>query len=195
VKGPVATGKKRRKKNGSSLTQAPAAHRAPALPAAAERPRRRLPPRVEALLDRVPFLARWRTPRFTRAEALGSVPFRNELIEWEMREEGGGENSTPVAVLRVPRRQDRWGRLLNRFFEGPSHRQVVLDELGTDVWQMCDGETSVEGLIRALARKHKLERREVEISLTTYLQTLARRGFIGIRIAGHPENGESLRRG
>jgi hypothetical protein len=134
-------------------------------------------------VDRVPFLKRRRAPQFSRKEALGAVPFRNSLIEWELRADdppsAGGE---PLVVLRIPRRQDRWGRLLNRFFEGPSHRQVILDELGTDVWQMCDGEMTVDGLIVALARKHKLERREVEVSLTTYLQTLARRGFIGLHV-------------
>jgi len=141
-----------------------------------------VPAGLTRLLEKVPFLGR-RKPQFSRAEALGAVPFRNELIEWELRaEDGGADAEEPLVVLRIPRRQDRWGRLLNRFFEGPTHRQVVLDELGTDVWTMCDGETTVDGLIHALARKHKLERREVEVSLTTYLQTLARRGFIGLRV-------------
>src|SRR5207302_9481097 len=121
--------RRKRKKPAAARSAAPV--EAPPAPIAA---RRRLPARVEAVLDRMPFLARWRAPRFTRAEALGAVPFRNERIEWELREEEDGEDSTPLAVLRIPRRQDRWARLLNRFFEGPSHRQVILDELGTDVW-------------------------------------------------------------
>ena len=142
-----------------------------------------LPPRLDALLNRVPWVARRRAEQFSRQNVLSARPFRNELIEWEVREpEEGGREEAPAVVLRVPRRQDRWGRMLNRFFEGPSHRQVILDELGTDVWQMCDGETSIEALIRALAKKHKLERREVELSLTMYLKTLARRGFIGLRV-------------
>jgi hypothetical protein len=131
---------------------------------------------------RVPFIARQRVPKLGRKDVLEATPFRNELIDWELQEAAEATAEEPLVVLRVPRRQDRWGRLLNRFFEGPSHRQVILDELGTDVWQMCDGETTVEALIRALAKKHKLERREVEVSLTTYLQTLARRGFIGLRM-------------
>jgi coenzyme PQQ synthesis protein D (PqqD) len=138
---------------------------------------------LDPLLRRVPFLARWRRPQFTRQDVLAALPFRNELIEWELRDPGEEEREkAAVVVLHIPRRQDRWGRLLNRVFEGPSHKQVILDELGTDVWQLCDGETTVDQLIRALAKKHKLERREVEVSLTIYLQTLAKRGFIGLRI-------------
>lgn len=140
-----------------------------------------LPPWLDALVGQIPFVARRRAARYSRKDVLAAVPFRNELIEWELRPQEPETGEPPVVVLRVPRRQDRWGRLLNRMFEGPSHRQVILDELGTDVWQMCDGATTVDALIRLLAKKHKLERREVELSLTMYLKTLAQRGFIGLR--------------
>jgi len=137
-----------------------------------------------ALAARVPFLAR-RRPQFSREDVLAARPFRNPLIAWELRRPEGGPEELPAeAVLRIPRRQDRIGRMLNRFFEGPGHREVVLDEVGTDVWNMCDGDASVEAIIRGLSNKYKLERREVEVSLTTYLQTLAKRGFIGLRVGG-----------
>jgi hypothetical protein len=145
------------------------------------------------LLERLPWVARRQAARFSRRDVLSAVPFRNPLIEWELREPADGAGGAPEMVLRVPRRQDGWRRLLNRLFEGPPYRQVVLDELGTDVWRMCDGETSVEALIRSLANRHKLERREVELSLTIYLQTLAKRGFIGLRLEGDgpgPEGAE-----
>jgi len=175
----------KRKKSGAG----PSPPRPPAPPLAARR--RRLPARLEALLARVPFLARRRAVQLSRREILAGVPFRNPLIEWEVRavENPGGE-ATDEVVLRVPRRQDPFFRLLNRLFEGPSHKQVILDELGSDVWRMCDGRTSMETLIQALASRHKLERREVEVSLTTYLKTLARRGFIGLRIEGESPEAE-----
>src|SRR5205823_4174179 len=100
-----------------------------------------------------------------------------ERITWELREPQGATDDVALVVLKVPRRQDGYWRILNRMFEGPAYREVILDELGTDVWLLCDGGTSVEALIRSLAKKHKLERREVELSLTTYLTTLVRRGY------------------
>ena len=156
----------------------------------------------DRVIDRIPFLVSRRQPSYTRLEVLQSIPFRNERIEWEVVLDTGSSDrkkadtsadGIPVVVLRVPRRQDRLGRMMNRFFEGPEYRQVILDELGTDVWQLCDGEASIEQMIQSLARKHKLERREVEISLTTYLKTLAKRGFVGLRVPNEEMTGQDRR--
>lgn len=151
-------------------------------------------PWLSALVGRLPPVAQRRAARFSRGDVLAAKPFRNPAIEWEVREPPAKANvdlePVPEVVLSVPRRQDRLGKMLNRFFEGPDRREVVLDELGTDVWQMCDGETSVEALILALAKKHKLERREVELSLTMYLRTLAKRGFIGLHVPVPVDNGK-----
>jgi hypothetical protein len=151
-------------------------------------------PWLNALVSRLPPVAQRRAARFSRGDVLSAKPFRNPVIEWELRTPEAKTDAEPAGepevVLQVPRRQDRMGKMLNRFFEGPDRRQVVLDELGTDVWQMCDGETSVEALILALAKKHKLERREVELSLTMYLRTLAKRGFIGLHVPASSEHGK-----
>jgi Coenzyme PQQ synthesis protein D (PqqD) len=112
-------------------------------------------------------------PKITRQEILSAVPVRNTLIEWET-------NEHDEVVLKVPRRRDRVGRLLHRVFVAPPFKQVVLDEVGSDVWQLCTGENSVDAIVKTLAKKYKLSRREVELSLASYLRTLAQRGFIGL---------------
>ena len=122
-------------------------------------------------------LARWlpgrRRPRVTKGEVLGAHPVRNPLVEWDVNDHG-------EVVLRVPRRQDRVGRILTRLFAAPEFKQVVLDEVGSDVWQLCTGANSVDAIVRALAKKYRLNRREVELSLSKYLQQLARRGLVGL---------------
>ena len=67
------------------------------------------------LLGRIPFIARRRAAaQFGRHRVLASLPYRNPLIEWETRAPPeGGEDGAPTVVLRIPRRQDRWGRILN----------------------------------------------------------------------------------
>jgi hypothetical protein len=112
-------------------------------------------------------------PRITRQEILAAVPVRNSLVEWET-------NDHDEVVLKVPRREDRVGRILHRVFAAPPFKQVVLDEVGSDVWQLCTGEHDVDAIVKALARKYKLSRREVELSLSNYLRTLAQRGLIGL---------------
>ncbi len=112
-------------------------------------------------------------PKITRQEILAAVPIRNSLIEWEI-------NAQDEVVLKIPRRPDRVGRILHRVFVAPSFKQVVLDEVGSDVWQLCTGENNVDTIVKTLAKKYKLGRREVELSLANYLRTLAQRGYIGL---------------
>ena len=112
-------------------------------------------------------------PKISRQEILAAVPVRNSLVEWETNEQD-------EVVLKVPRRQDRVGRVLHRVFVAPPFKQVVLDEVGSDVWQLCTGENDVDTIVKTLAKKYKLSRREVELSLANYLRTLAQRGLIGL---------------
>src|SRR5205823_10868603 len=93
------------------------------------------------------------------------------------------EDDAGMVALRIPQRQDRWVRFLNRIAAAPEHKQVVLDEIGSDVWRMCDGATPVEAIVRALMKKYKLSRREVELSLSLYLKQLAKRGYLGLALA------------
>ena len=119
-------------------------------------------------------------PKITREEILAAVPVRNSLVEWETNEQ-------EEVVLRIPQRQDQAGRLLRRFFAAPPFKQVVLDELGSDVWHLCTGENNVDAIVKEIARKYKLGRREVELSLANYLRTLAQRGYIGLAKRQAPE--------
>jgi hypothetical protein len=126
---------------------------------------------LSPLLDRLPFL-RGRRRAADWRQVLGAVPVRNRLLEWTEEPEG--------VVLQVPLRREGIFRWVNRIVPAPEHRKVALDEIGSDVWRMCDGETPVEGIIRALAKKYQLNRREVELSLSLYLKQLARRGYLGL---------------
>jgi hypothetical protein len=123
------------------------------------------------------FWTRWwprrRRLRLTKGDVLSAHPVRNGLVGWEVNEHG-------EVVLQVPRRQDRFGRVLTRFFAAPEFKQIVLDEVGSEVWKLCTGQNSVDAIVRSLAKKYRLNRREVELSLSKYLQQLAGRGLIGL---------------
>jgi hypothetical protein len=126
---------------------------------------------MDRALRWIPF--RRRRPALDRKGALGAVPVRNSLIEWSRDDQG-------LVVLRVPWRRDWLGCFLKRLVSAPDVRSVVLDEVGSDVWELCDGEHSVDGIVRALAKKYRLNRREVELSLALYVLTLAKRGYVGL---------------
>ncbi|MCS7065643.1 MAG: PqqD family protein, partial [Fimbriimonadales bacterium] len=56
--------------------------------------------------------------------------------------------------------------------------RIELDETGSTVWNLCDGQHNVESIVQRLTRRYKLERREAEYALFAFLNTLVRRGFV-----------------
>ena len=118
-----------------------------------------------------------RQPKLTREQSLASVPVRNAAIREECREDG-------TLLLRVPIRRTGVWKALGRVLNVPeADRRVELDELGTFVWELCDGKTDVRAIIERFSRRFKLNRKEAEVSMVAYLRTLARRRLVGIMVA------------
>ncbi len=111
----------------------------------------------------------------SRDQAFEARPVRNPQLKWRVNDDGY------VEVV-VPRRKDVFGRTMGFLFFVPESRPVILDEVGTRVWHLCDGERTVQQIARALSEEYKLGRREVEASLTEYLRTLGKRGMVGFLV-------------
>jgi hypothetical protein len=118
-------------------------------------------------------------PKVSRAQVLASRPVRNPLVAWER--EARYEEAPPLALLRIPRRSDRFGNLVAQLFRLPDFRKLELDEIGSDVWEMCDGTNTVESLTKAVCTKYRLNRRQSETSVTAYLRMLAERRLIALK--------------
>jgi hypothetical protein len=116
-----------------------------------------------------------RVPRLTREQSLSTLPVRNSLVEFTHTESGETE-------ITIPRRTDVIGKLLAMVFFIPKKHKIVLESIGTDVWDLCDGEHNVDQISDALVKKYKLNRREAEASLTEYLRRLAKRRLIAFAI-------------
>jgi hypothetical protein len=113
-------------------------------------------------------------PSLTAREALQLVPVRNAQIEWKVVD--------GLCVLSIPLRRDRLARLLLRWTKAPPERMVELDALGSDVWQLCDGASTLEQIVRALMKKHKLGRLEAEMPLRKFMVTLHKRRFVSLTL-------------
>jgi len=116
----------------------------------------------------------------TRQQSLAARPLRNPAISARKLENGDME-------LTVPRRKDGLGKLLALVFYIPKERRVILEGIGSEVWDLCDGERPVSQMITWLAQKHKLNPREAEVSLVEYLRTLGKRKLIAFVL---PQNGQ-----
>ncbi len=106
---------------------------------------------------------------------MGSIPVRNQAVEEDEADDGN------VRLL-IPRREDWWVRAAARVFYVPKKRRLTLDEIGSFVWRLCDGNHSVREIIRALAARYKLHRKEAEVSVVAYLRTLAKRRLIAVAV-------------
>ena len=116
-------------------------------------------------------------PKLSREAMLNSRPARNDALKWEENDEG-------EVQIRVTR-QDSWKiRLLSRMFYIPKERKITLDELGTQVWTLCDGKNTVGQMIETLSKKYQLNRKAAEVSLLNYLKTLGQKRFVGFLLEG-----------
>lgn len=117
-----------------------------------------------------------RKPKLTRQQSLSAIPVRNEKIQVEMDDDIG------EASLIIPRRDDWWVRLMSKVFFVPEFRKITLDELGTFVWNQCDGSTTVGEIIQRFAKRYKLERKEAELSMIAFLRQMVKKRLIGLAV-------------
>lgn len=110
---------------------------------------------------------------------LGAIPVRNGTVEWAR--ETRDESHPNVALLRIPRRSDKYGNTIAKLFRLPEFRRLELDEIGSDVWEMCDGTVSVDAVTRAICTKYRLNRRQAEASVAAYLKMLAERRLVALK--------------
>lgn len=61
-------------------------------------------------------------------------------------------------------------------------RRFQLDSLGSEVFEACDGKTSVEQTVKRLSASHNLNIAEAELAVTKYLKTLMMKRIIGMAI-------------
>jgi hypothetical protein len=110
-----------------------------------------------------------------RQTSLSARPVLNRLVKTERGEDGN-------VILLVPRPDTMWVRWVSRRLQLPAYKRVALDELGTFVIEHCNGEQTVRDIVDKFAKKYRLNRREAEVSMSTFLRDLARRSIIGLVI-------------
>ena len=84
-----------------------------------------------------------------RGELMKTLPLRNQLVKWEVDEKG-------EVSLTIPQDHKMWLRVLAKLFSLPGKRVIVLDDVGSYVWQLCDGQNSLRRISKQLSDKYNL---------------------------------------
>lgn len=117
-----------------------------------------------------------------RSELLKLKPTRDPQIKWERDEEG---------LVRLETDRLQIGRrLLATLLRVPAKKRIQLDEVGSVVWELCDGEHTVEQIARELMRRYRLDKHEAEVSLMTFFQDLTKRRLVTLRTDAPQGNDE-----
>ncbi|MBW3623985.1 MAG: PqqD family protein [Armatimonadetes bacterium] len=107
----------------------------------------------------------------SKTEVLRARPLRNPAVTWDRDKQGD-------MVIHVPLQQRKWAARFGRLLPSSDTRHILLDDIGADVWQMCDGETTIDAIRRQITAKYKMNPKEAEASLLAHLQQLAKRKLI-----------------
>jgi hypothetical protein len=117
----------------------------------------------------------------SRDHALGCIPVRNPQIAEQ--ENDNGELCLTYQVRIRPWFQNIVQKITGRT-DDIIKRKLQLDVLGSSVWRMIDGQRETREIIEDFQKNHKLNRREAEISVTSFLKELGKRGLIVLREGG-----------
>lgn len=117
-------------------------------------------------------------PQLSRAAALACCPTKSAHIT-ESRLDTG------EVILAYPLTVRPWLAALARRLGGPldtiQTKKLQLDAMGTAVWDLMDGRRSVRRIIWIFAQTHRLDKKEAEVSVTSFIRELGKRGLIGLQ--------------
>lgn len=99
-----------------------------------------------------------------------SKPVKNPAVNWERNERG-------EVVIKIRLEQPKPG-LFSGFVREPQEKKIVLDAIGSYVWELIDGERSLSEIADIVAQRFMFHRREAQMSLLAYIQMLAERGLV-----------------
>ena len=116
---------------------------------------------------------------------LSIIPKRNEAVEWEENE--------GIVTLIYPKNFTRLERFLHKRIGGPENIRRPLDDKGTFIWKMCDGNHNVHEICKDSHDRFKEDIEPVVKRVWGFLETLLNLHLITIEKPGDDkdkENGE-----
>ena len=105
----------------------------------------------------------------SRQEFLNTRPLRNPSLKYERKENG-------TVAISIYYKKSRFASIFSKI---PKEKQVVLDKVGSHVWNLCDGNHTIEQIAESIHQEYRLTFEEAEAALRTYFNQLSERGIVG----------------
>lgn len=104
-------------------------------------------------------------------------PVRNPLVKWEAGPDG-------TLLLEAPLMQQGRGIAgwLAKRMKKPDTKKFEFEPVGAFLWELFDGQHTVDTISRKLREQYKMNRLEADASLSAFLQMLARRKLITLML-------------
>lgn len=96
-------------------------------------------------------------------------------LTWKESEEGR------IIVFRPRFGESRWAKSLSKLF-GLSDYKIRLDDIGTAVWKLCDGETPARKIAKVLHERFGEKVKPADERLETFVLQMERARMIEIRV-------------
>jgi hypothetical protein len=113
-----------------------------------------------------------------REEALGRTPVKNRHLREECA--AGGE-----VVILYPVTARPWvaalARRLGAGAAAPRTAKLQLDAMGSEVWGMLDGRSSLREIAERFAGRHRVGTTEAQTAVAQFVRELGRRGLVALR--------------
>lgn len=124
---------------------------------------------LERIVKPLRFRRKAKGIQVSRQEFLNTRPLRNPRLKWE-------RNENDMVTVFISYKKGRFARIFSKI---PKEKQVVLDKVGSHVWNFCDGKHTIEHIAESIHQKYKLTMEEAEAALRTYFNQLSERGLVG----------------
>jgi len=124
------------------------------------------------------FKKKKREAQISRAAALKCRPAKSLHITESRLESGEVLLEYPLTVrpwlAAVAKRLGKSGDVIQI-------KKLQLDAMGTAVWDLVDGHRSVNRIVQIFAQTHRLDNKEAEVSVTSFIRELGQRGLLGLQ--------------
>lgn len=108
-------------------------------------------------------------------QLLSVHPVRNPSVEW-IEDEASG-----LVTLIYPKQFTTTERALKRVFKAVEEVRRPLDEPGSDIWRMCDGEHDIRQICDDIDLKYKERMEPVLRRVVQFVEMLAQRNLVILR--------------